>query len=513
MTQSRPHLLGIDIGTTGAKAVLIDATGNVAATATSQYPVSTPKPLWSEQDPEHWWKGAVKSIRAVLEQSGVAPMDVAGIGLSGQMHGLVLLDKSQRVLRPAILWNDQRTSAQCEQVTAKFGLPALLELTGNPVLPGFTLPKIMWVSENEPEVYSRIAHFLLPKDYVRLRLTGELATEVSDASGTSLFDIKKRAWSEPIFDEMGIPKHWAPQCFESPLVSGNISVDGAKATGLPQGVPVVGGGGDQAAQAIGAGLAKQGRVSVTLGTSGVVFAPTDRPRIDEKGRLHSFCHAVPGMWHVMGVMLSAGGSLAWYRDTFADAEKKQAQECGTDVYELLMDQAKTAPVGSDGLLFLPYLSGERTPYPDPHARGAFVGLTVRHQRPQMVRAIIEGVSFGLRDSLELIRRLDIPTEKVYASGGGARSALWREILANVFDAQVVTVNLSQGAALGACLLAGVGAGIFSDVESACELVVQQQSSIEPQSVEVAKYGELFSLYQRLYPALRSVNNALGKFDS
>ncbi len=503
------YLLGIDVSTTGAKALLIDEQGTVAASHTTEYPLSTPKPLWSEQDPGEWWNGACASIQAALSEAHVSGEAVSAIGLTGQMHGLVMLDKSDHVLRPAILWNDQRTGAQCEAITAKVGgLDRLLQLTGNQVLPGFTAPKIVWVRENEPEVYERTTHILLPKDYVRFRLTGEFATEVSDASGTSLLDVARRRWSKDMLQALDIPEAWLPSCTESDQVSGRISETAAQATGLKAGTPVVGGGGDQAAQAVGSGIVQSGVISVTSGTSGVVFAHSDQYAFEAQGRLHAFCHAVPGKWHFMGVMLSAGGSFRWLRDSIGDVEKAAARLTGEDPYDLLTREAALAPAGSEGLLFLPYLTGERTPYPDPQARGAFVGLTVRHGKAHLIRSVLEGVSFGLRDSLELIKSLGVPITQVRASGGGARSPLWRQIQADVFGSELVLVNITEGAAYGAALLAGVGGGLYQSVEEAVKATVKVTDRTAPVAEDVRRYEELYPVYRHLYPALRDTFHAL-----
>ena len=502
------YLLGLDVGTSGAKALLIDETGRVLAAATTEYPLYTPRPLWAEQDPADWWSASVQSFYRVLSESGISPGEIAGIGLTGQMHGLALLDRSGRVLRPAILWNDQRTETECAQITGSVGFGRLLELTGNRVLPGFTAPKILWVRENEPEVYAQIANFLLPKDYIRYRLTGELATEVSDASGTSLFDVRQRAWSRDMFAALQIPLAWAPRCTESTEISGRLTNEAAATLGLPTGIPVVSGGGDQAAQAVGTGLATEGLVSATLGTSGVVFAPTARPLIEPQGRLHAFCHAVPGMWHVMGVMLAAGGSLRWHRDHLCRAEIEEAARLGIDPYELMTRAAAPIPPGSDGLVFLPYLSGERTPHPDPHARGCFIGLTLRHTKAHLTRAVLEGVAFGLRDCLALIQAQGIRPIEVRASGGGARSSLWRQILADVFDLPVLTVSSTEGAAYGAALLAGVGTGIWSDAVTACAKTIRVEEKVQPQAENAAIYKKQYQIFRQLYGALKPTFDAL-----
>src|SRR5512133_273115 len=372
------YLLGIDVGTSGSKALLVGEDGALVASATIEYPLSTPRPLWAEQDPEDWWQATVTAIRRLLDSRVVLPNEIAGVGLTGQMHGLVLLNAAGAVLRPAILWNDQRTARECAEITQRVGAARLLQLTGNPVLPGFTAPKILWVREHEPDVYRRVAKILLPKDYVRYRLTGEFYGEVSDASGTSLFDVGRRAWSDEMLDALAIPRAWLPEVTESPVISARISPAGAAETGLLAGTPVAGGGGDQAAGAVGTGIVAEGTVSATIGTSGVVFAASDSYRVEPQGRLHAFCHAAPGMWLPMGVTLSAAGSFRWYRDTLGEMEKRRARETGRDVYDLLTQRAARVPAGCEGLLFLPYLTGERTPYPDPNARGVFFGLTLRH---------------------------------------------------------------------------------------------------------------------------------------
>ena len=502
-------LLGIDVSTTGAKALLIDERGDVVATATEEYPLYTPYPLWSEQNPEDWWEGTQRAVQRVLAAPGVRAQDVSGVGLTGQMHGLVLLDRRDKVLRPAILWNDQRTGAQCEEITQwAGGIENLLAWTANPVLPGFTAPKIVWVRENEPSIYEQVSHILLPKDYIRFRLTGEFASEVSDASGTSLFDVANRQWSSAMTRLLQIPMEWLPRCTESPVVSGRISRKAAQATGLCEGTPVVGGGGDQAAQAVGSGVVQPGIISVTSGTSGVVFAFEDAFAVEPQGRVHVFCHAVPNKWHAMGVMLSAGGAFWWFRDALAQSEVAEAAARGLDPYELLTEEAAAVGPGSEGLLFLPYLTGERTPYPDPNARGAFVGLTVRHGKGHLVRSVLEGVSFGLRDSLELIRGLGVPIEQVRASGGGARSEVWRQIQADVFNTELVMVNITEGAAFGAALLAGVGAGIYSSVNEGVSTAIRVIRRTAPQRESAQVYQQLYPLYRGLYGALKPTFDAL-----
>jgi xylulokinase len=498
-----PYVLGIDVSTTATKALLVDEAGAVVGVAAAEYPFETPRPLWSEQDPALWWDGAVKSVRQVLAETGIAAADVVAVGLTGQMHGLVMLDQHGNVLRPAILWNDQRTGEQCDEIRQRVGLTDLLQITGNDALTGFTAPKILWVRENEPDVFARTRHVLLPKDYVRYRLTAEFATDRAGAAGTLLLDLKQRDWSPIVLERLGIPSHWLPPTFEGPSVTGRITSEAAHATGLAPGTPVVAGGGDQSAQAVGVGAVEEGIVALTLGTSGVVFATTNEPFIEAEGRLHAFCHAIPGRWHLMGVMLSAAGSLRWYRDALAAGVS----------FDDLLAPADHVPPGANGLLFLPYLTGERTPYPDPLARGGFIGLTVRHTQPHMTRAVLEGVAFGLRDSFELMKAAGLSTvRQVRVSGGGARSALWRQILADVLNAELVTVNTTEGAAYGAALLAGVGAGIWSDVDTACRRCVEITGKTSPQSEVVDKYEFAYGQYRQLYPALRSLFPGFSRMD-
>lgn len=494
------YLLGIDIGTSGSKALLIDGSGKVVATETSPYPISTPRPLWAEQAPEDWWAATIESIRCVLQKEDVAPGDINGIGLTGQMHGLVMLDSSGDIIRPCIMWNDQRTMAQCKAVTETIGLENVLRLTGNQILPGFTAPKIKWVQENEPENFRKISKILLPKDYIRYRLSGEFFSEVSDASGTSLFDVGRRCWSEEMLSAFDVNRAWLPDVTESPVPSTKVSKAAAEVTGLVAGTPIVGGGGDQAAQAIGTGILREGEVSVTLGTSGVVFAASDAYRVQPEGLLHAFCHAVPGMWHLMGVMLSAAGSFRWYRDTLGALEKQRADAIGQNAYDLLTTDAADVPAGSEGLIFLPYLTGERTPYPDPNARGVFFGLSLRHSKAHLTRAVLEGVSFGLKDSLDLMEDLGVKINEVRASGGGAKSALWLRILANIFNLPIQTNNAVEGAAFGAALLAGVGTGVYADVFEACDSVLAVDRKVAPDQL-VDVYEDFYILYRRLYPAL------------
>jgi xylulokinase len=493
--------LGIDIGTSGCKALLLDRAGEVRATATSEYPLSTPRPLWSEQDPHDWWRGACAAIHQALAQVNAAGRDVLCIGLSGQMHGLVLLDGRGEPLRPAILWNDQRTTAECDEIHRRIGRDKIIAITGKPALPSFTAPKILWVRTHEPDAFRRTAHLLLPKDYVRYRLTGALAIDVADGSGTGLFDVANRAWSDEIIAALDIPRGWLPEVFESPAVCAVVSREGAAATGLLEGTPVVAGAGDQAAEAVGLGAVRHGEVSVAIGTSGVVFVSFDSPRIDAAGRLHAYCHAFAGGWHMMGVMLSAGGSLRWYRDTLGGEEQIEAAKRGVDPYQVIAEQAALAPPGCEGLIFLPYLTGERTPHADAHARGAFIGLTLRHGRTHLARAVFEGVTFGLLDCLNLVRDLGIEVRAVRVSGGGARSAFWRQMLADAFNLEIATVNVTQGAAMGAAILAAVGAGAFASVQDACAALVRETSRTRP-GANAAAYPAWAERHRSLYCSLK-----------
>ncbi len=488
------YLLGLDISTTGAKALLIDERGTVIASHTTPQPISTPKPLWSEQNPADWWEGIVASIRGVLEETGITGESILAIGLTGQMHGLVLMDAAGNVLRPAILWNDQRTQAQCDEITQRVGFDRLIQLTGNRALTGFTAPKILWVREHEPDVYARAAHMLLPKDYIRYQLTDDYAMDIAEASGTLLLDVANRRWSSDVLDALNIPSAWMPTLCEGSDVTGVISAAAAELTGLKAGTPVVGGGGDQAAGAVGVGAIDPGVVSLVVGTSGVVFAPLSQYSYEPQGRLHAFGHSVPGRWHFMGVTLSAAGSLQWYHDTLA-------HDVSFD--DLLRPAADIAP-GSDGLIFLPYLSGERTPYPDPLARGAFVGLTTRHTRAHMTRAVLEGVAFSLNDCFKLMENANLPPDlEIRVSGGGAKSRLWRQIIADVLGATLVTTNSTEGAAYGAALLAAVGAGVFPDVKTAANTAIKTGDAVTT-SDQRGDYERAYSNYRGLYPALKEI---------
>ncbi len=500
------YLLGIDIGTSGTKVIAIDERGNLASSATREYPLLTPRPFWAEQNADDWWDATCQCLQQITSE--IPANEIAGIGLSGQMHGLVMLDTEDKPLRPAILWCDQRTQKQCDWITETVGRETLVEETCNPVLTGFTAPKIIWVRDHEPEIYERARKYLLPKDYVRLRLSGAFATEVSDASGTSLLNVPERQWSDKVLSALQIDKNFLPEVYESCEVSGAVSEIGARATGLKVGTPIVGGGGDQAAGAVGNGIVQSGIISVTTGTSGVVFAFADKPTVDPALRVHTFCHAVPNKWHVMGVMLSAGGSLRWYRDELCSAEKRVASLIGIDPYELIAREAERIPAGSEGLVFLPYLTGERTPHPDPNARGAWIGLTVRHGKGHLARAVMEGVAFGLRDNLEILQSMNVSIGNVRASGGGARSTLWRQIQADTFNFPLSTINVDEGPALGAALLAGVGANLYSSVEEACSNVIKVVSSTPVIEESARIYEKQYQTYRALYPALKDSFAAL-----
>ena len=497
------HLLGIDIGTSGTKTLICDEDGTVLATAMAEHAISSPRPGWSEQDPEDWWAATGKATKAVLKKAKIKPGDVGGIGLSGQMHGSVFLGSGPKPLRPALLWNDQRTAEQCRQIEEKAGgREALIELVANPALTGFTAPKILWVRQHEPKVYQRTKHVLLPKDYIRYRMTGEYATEVSDASGMLLLDVVNRVWSDKLLALLDIDKALLARLHESPDITGTLHEEGAKALGLRAGIPVVGGAGDQAAGAVGNGIVSPGIVSATLGTSGVVFAHSDRPTRDPQGRVHTMCHAVPGKWCVFGCMLSAGGSFQWLRNQLGADEVAAARKKNVDPYELLVARAAAAPVGSEGLFFLPYLTGERCPHPDPLARGGWIGLTARTTRDMMIRSLLEGVTFGMRDALEIMKHMGIPAAQVRASGGGARSDFWRHLQADVYNLPLVLTNATEGPAYGVALLAGVGTGVWSSVEQACKATIKQTAKVSPNRKLASLYDRHYQTYAKLYSDLK-----------
>lgn len=492
--------LGIDLGTSAVKLLLLNEAGEVVQTVSKEYPVFYPKTGWAEQNPEDWWEATRKGISEILGKVNPSEKDIQGIGISGQMHGLVLLDQKDDILLPAILWCDQRTQAECDFINKELGVK-LSEYTGNQALTGFTAPKLLWVKKNHPEVFGQIAHILLPKDYIRFKLTGEYATDVSDASGTLMFDVGKRQWSAEMLDFLGIEKNALPNCYESYEITGSVTKAASVETDLLPGVKVVGGGGDQACGAVGTGVVSAGTVSVALGTSGVVFACQEDYAVDSMNRLHSFCHA-NGKWHVMGVMLAAASCLKWWVE-----EVNHLDDSG---YNLLLSEAEKVAAGSDGLIFLPYLMGERTPYSDPYARGSFIGLTMTHTRAHMTRAILEGVSFALKDSLEIIYGQNIPVERVRVSGGGAKSKLWRQILADILNLPVDVVNSVEGPAFGAAILAAVGLGAFGSVEHACSKLIKTVDTVEPNLLVQQKYKDMYFIYHSLYGTLQKTFVAINK---
>jgi xylulokinase len=493
-------LLGIDIGTGGTRAVLIDETGRVLGSATAEHqPISAPHRGWAEQAPDDWWAAACKAVPQCLANAKATVDEVESVGLTGQMHGLVMLDADGKVLRPALIWCDQRTEEECREITEKIGAKGLIELTANPALTGFTLPKIWWVQKHEPEIWKRVKKIMLPKDYVRFRLTGAHAIDVADASGTLILDVVNRRWSKEMMAASNLSEEMLPKVLESQEISGKISEAGAKASGLKAGIPVVAGAGDQAAGAVGMGIVRPGAVSATIGTSGVVFAATASPEFDPKGRIHTFCHAAPKRWHVMGVTQAAGFSLRWFRDQFG-----AGGDSSRDPYDRLMDEASHAPAGSDGVLWAPYLMGERTPHLDPNARGALVGLSSTHTRAHVVRAILEGVAYSLRDTLTIFADLKLPTESIRLGGGGARGGLWRQIQADVYGMPVDIVEAEQGPAYGAALLAGVGVGVWSSVDEACDTAVRVATRVQPNSASAAVMNKQYAAYRTLYPALREI---------
>jgi xylulokinase len=497
------YLLGIDIGTSGTKTLICDDEGTVMGTAMAEHAIASPKPGWSEQAPDDWWSATKKATKAVLKSAGVRGPDISAVGLSGQMHGSVFLDKSGKVIRPALLWNDQRTAKQCAQIEEKAGgRQALIDLVANPALTGFTAPKILWLRENEPKNFDKTTQILLPKDYIRFRMTGEFATEVSDASGTLLLDVANRTWSETLLSKLSIDRCLLPKCFESFEVTGKLTREAAGELGLSVGTPVVGGGGDQAAGAVGNGIVTAGIVSATLGTSGVVFAHSDKPVKDPMGRVHTMCHAVPGKWCVFGCMLSAGGSFQWFRNQLGQHEVEVAKRKKIDPYELLIAAADAAPPGAEGLFFLPYLTGERCPHPDPLARGGWIGLTSRTTRGMMIRALLEGVTYGMRDAIEIMNGMAIPIEQIRASGGGARSPFWRQLQADIYGTSTAITNSSEGPAYGVALLAGVGTGVWKTVEEACKSCISVETKVAPKKKAQEIYNRHYQVYRKLYGDLK-----------
>ena len=499
------NYLGIDVGTGGTRALVMDAQGQVVASASAEHQhFASPRPGWAEQDPRDWWQACGAAVRKALQTSGIRPESIACVGFSGQMHGAVLLDAADEVVRPALIWCDQRSEAQCAELENIFGRDTLIKLTCNPPLTNFTLTKFLWVRENEPQNWARVKHVMLPKDYVRFRLTGECAIDMADASGTLLLDVANRRWSKEVLSKTGIDEKLLPALFESPEVCGKVSEAGAEATGLLAGTPVVAGAGDQAAGAVGMGIARVGAVSATIGTSGVVFASTDRPAMDPAGRLHTFCHAIPGRWHVMGVTQAAGLSLRWYRDNFGAASPGVQEKDGRDPYDVFAEEAASAPPGSEGAIWAPYLMGERTPHLDPNARGALVGLTASHTRAHVIRAILEGVAFSLKDTFTIFEEMKVPVKAIRLGGGGARSALWRQIQADVYGHEVEIVSAEEGAAYGAAILAGTGVKEWSSVEQACDAIVRVAKRVVPNQKDSAAMQQTYRTYRKVYPALRAM---------
>ena len=496
------YLIGIDLGTSGTKTVLFDQDGNVAGSATVEYPLYQPQNGWAEQDPADWWNAAAATIRRVMDESGVAPEAVKGVGLSGQMHGLVMLDEAGEPLRKSIIWCDGRTSRECAEITELVGRQRLIEITANPALTGFTAGKILWVRRNEPELYEKCRHILLPKDYIRYKLTGIFATEVSDASGMNLLDVPNRCWSDEILDKLGIDKSLLAKMYESCEVTGQVTAEAAAITGLSAGTPVVGGAGDNAAAAVGTGVVETGKAFTTIGTSGVVFAHSDNVTIDPEGRVHTFCAAVPGAWTVMSCTLAAGLSLKWLRDNFFTEEMQTAAGMGVDPYYLMDQQAGRIPVGANRLLFLPYLMGERSPLLDENSRGVFFGLSAIHTEYDLLRAVMEGVTYSQRQCLDVLRGMGVVSTEMLACGGGGSSPLWRQMLADVYGCPVKTVVSKEGPALGAAILAGVGAGLYPSVQDACHAMIRTNPAQQPDPEASARYEPFYQLYRSLYPALR-----------
>ncbi|MFO7636774.1 MAG: xylulokinase [Clostridia bacterium] len=497
------YLIGIDIGTSGTKTVLFDHMGRTVSSSVHEYPLYQPRIGWAEQDPGDWWEAVCITVRNVIADSGVNPSEIKGVGLSGQMHGLVMMGRDGEVLRKSIIWCDQRTSEECVEITRKVGKERLIELTANPALTGFTASKILWVRKHEPHIYERTCRILLPKDYIRYMLTGEYATEVSDASGMQLLHVENRDWSDEVLDKLEINKSLLGKVYESCEATGKITREAAARTGLAEGTVVAGGAGDQAAGAVGNGIVEKGIISSTIGTSGVVFAHSDEIQIDPLGRVHTFCHAVPGCWHVMGVTQGAGLSLKWFRDNFCLEEMRTAELMGIDPYVLMDKEAERIRPGSEGILYLPYLMGERTPHLDPHARGVFFGLSAAHGKGHMIRAILEGVVFSLCDCLEIIRGMGICAREIRASGGGGRSRLWRQMQADMFHTGITTVQSGEGPALGVAILAGVAAGIYKDVVSTCRELVQVEDRLEHDVATGKVYEKYYRIYRELYPSLKN----------
>ena len=505
-------LIGIDLGTTGVKVVLIDAaTGHVQDSATVGYPLSHPHPGWAEQNPAQWWQATVSAIRQCLGTDAARAATVRGVAISGQMHGAVVVDAAIQPLRPCIIWADQRCQAECDEITAIVGQQRLIDLVSNPALPGFTAGKLLWIRNHEPEIWSQVQHVLLPKDYLRWHLTGTLAIEISDAAGTCLLDVQHGVWSQEVLADLKLDQAFFPPIVGADAVAGHITAEVAALTGLPVGIPVGGGGADNACAAVGSGIVAPGQAVLSIGTSGVVLAYSDTPLVDRSGpipRAHTFNHAVPQSWYIMGVTQAAGLSLRWVRDQLGAPEQAVADQTGQDVYDLLCATAATVPAGSDGLIFLPYLQGERTPILDSIASGGWIGLTARHTRAHMIRAVLEGVAFSLRDCLEVIRAAGVTVNELRITGGGTRSPVWRQIIADVLDMPLLPLTQEEGPAFGAALLGGVATGVYPSVVAACEQVVRTAAEVQPESAHVARYNALYASYQQSYPALREVMHQL-----
>ncbi|GAB4312090.1 MAG: xylulokinase [Candidatus Sumerlaeia bacterium] len=499
------YLIGLDVGTTGIKAVLADSAGKIIATEFVEYPLYFPQPAWAEQNPDDWHQAALRSLAGLVRQSGVRPAAVGGISFSGQMHGLVCLDANYKVLRPAILWCDQRTAAECRYITKKIGFSNLMKHVGNPALEGFTLPKLLWIKRHEPDVFARTRLILLPKDYVRFRLTGDIGIDESDAAGTIMMDLERRQWAAPILKAFGIKPSILPPIREATARAGQgLGREAAAKTGLPVGTPVIYGGADNAVAAVANGLITPGLVAVSIGTSGTVIAPVKTARKDPRGRVHTFNHAVPGLWYLMGVMQAAGLSLKWFRDNFGAEERAAERKGGGDAYDLLIQKAAQVPPGAEGLVWLPYLQGERTPHGDANARGVLFGLSARHTRAHVIRAIIEGVSFGLRDSVEILRELGVPMTEIRITGGGAKSAFWRQMLADILQHEVVSIAPQQGPAFGAALIAGVGVGVYKSFEDCTRKIITVEHRSQPDRSKAPIYDKMYAIYTSLYPRLKKV---------
>ena len=504
------YVLGVDLGTSGTKTVLFDEEGRAAASSLEEYPLYQPENGWAEQEPDDWWNAARNTIRSVLEKSGVSPADIVCLGISGQMHGLVMTDGEGRALGRSILWCDGRTADQCRELTERVGKERLIAISANPALTGFTAGKVLWVQQNDPERWAKARHVMLPKDYVRYRLTGEYFCEYSDASGTNMLDVPNRVWSGEIAAALDLPMELLPPLREASAVCGHITAEAAKATGLCEGMPVAGGAADNMAGAIGTGVARAGKAFTTIGTSGVVYAHSDTVQIDPQGRVHTFCSAVPGAYTVMSCTLSAGLSLKWYRDTFCRAEMQAADEMGTDPYVLMNQEAALSPVGANRLIFLPYLMGERSPLLDSNARGAFIGLSAMHTRRDLLRAVMEGVIYSQRQNLDVLRGMNVVPETMLACGGGAKSPFWRQMMADVFGMPVATAQSTEGPALGAAILAGTAAGLYRSVPEACDRMIREDPPLQPDAARGAQYEPFYRLYAKLYPQLSGCYAELAK---